>query len=52
MTRRYFTFAGLAAGAAFGQGRRAGRKILVILIDGFGMDYLEVSDMPNLKRMG
>jgi len=52
MTRRYFTFAGLAAGAAFGQGRRAGRKILVILIDGFGMDYLEASEMPNLKRMG
>jgi phosphonoacetate hydrolase len=28
------------------------RKILIILVDGFGPEYLEKSDMPNLKRLG
>ena len=51
MNRRHFIFSSVPA-AAFGQSRRSGRKILIILVDGFGMDYLEASDMPNLKRMG
>lgn len=51
VTRRYFSFGSLAA-AALGQSRKSGKKILIILVDGFGMDYLEASDMPNLKRMG
>ena len=27
------------------------RKVLFICVDGFGTDYLQQSDMPNLKRM-
>ena len=26
-------------------------RILVLMLDGFGADYLEASDMPNLRRM-
>ena len=51
MTRRHFMFASLAA-TALGQSRHPGRKIVIVLVDGFGMDYLEASDMPNLKRIG
>lgn len=28
-----------------------GRKIMVATMDGFGPDYLQASDMPNLKHM-
>lgn len=28
-----------------------GRKIMVGTRDGFGPDYLQASDMPNLKQM-
>src|SRR4051812_21021307 len=51
-TRRYFLF-GATALPALSQkkGKAPGRKILVVLIDGFGPEYLEKSDMPNLKRM-
>ena len=28
-----------------------GRKVLFVTVDGFGPDYLQQSDMPNLKRM-
>jgi phosphonoacetate hydrolase len=28
-----------------------GRKVLFITVDGFGPEYLRVSDMPNLKRI-
>src|SRR5205814_1139283 len=31
--------------------RTPGRKILVVLIDGFGPEYFAKSEMPNLKRM-
>ena len=30
---------------------RQDRKVLFITVDGFGTDYLQQSDMPNLKRM-
>ena len=30
---------------------REDRKVLFITVDGFGTDYLQQSDMPNLKRM-
>src|SRR5215510_7394762 len=52
MTRRYFLF-GTTALPALPQKPRPtpSRKILVLLIDGFGPDYLEKSDMPNIKRM-
>jgi phosphonoacetate hydrolase len=52
MTRRYFLL-GAPALPALSQkaGRAARRKILIMLIDGFGPEYLEKSDMPNLKRM-
>jgi len=50
--RRHFLFGSLAA-ALPSRGRAAARrKILIVLVDGFGPDYLERSDMPNLKRMG
>ncbi len=26
-------------------------KVLIILVDGFGLDYIDRSDMPNLKRL-
>ncbi len=29
----------------------AGRKVVVALFDGFGPEYVEASDMPNLRRM-
>jgi phosphonoacetate hydrolase len=44
-SRRHFLFGTLAAAAS------PARKILVVLMDGFGPEYLERSDMPNLKRM-
>lgn len=51
-TRRHFLFGSLAARAIVTKGRAApGRKILVVLVDGFGPEYLERSDMPNLKRL-
>jgi phosphonoacetate hydrolase len=30
--------------------RRSEQRIIVIMFDGFGLDYLEQSDMPTLKR--
>jgi phosphonoacetate hydrolase len=49
ISRRHFFFGALAAPVV---GRAAAkRKVLVILIDGFGPEYVERSDMPNLKRM-
>ncbi len=40
------------AGAAIlgGAARRGPRRSVVVLLDGFGPDYLEKSDMPTLKR--
>lgn len=50
-TRRHF-FLGALAAAAMRKGRSAPRpKILVVLVDGFGPDYLEASDMPRLKQL-
>jgi phosphonoacetate hydrolase len=52
MTRRYFFLGALAAPAIVRAQATAARPItLVILIDGFAPEYLEQSDMPNLKRM-
>ena len=34
------------------KGRAAARrKILIVLVDGFGPEYVYKSDMPNLKRL-
>jgi phosphonoacetate hydrolase len=52
LNRRYFLFGSLAAAPLASLRAAPRRKILIILIDGFGPDYLERSDMPNLKRMG
>jgi phosphonoacetate hydrolase len=53
MTRRNFVLSSTALGTgavrAISSPRR---KILIILVDGFGPEYLEKSDMPNLKRLG
>jgi phosphonoacetate hydrolase len=52
MYRRYFFFGFLAAAGTTRFGRAApGRKILITLLDGFGPEYLETSDMPVLKRI-
>lgn len=51
-TRRHFLLGGLAALGAVRKAHSAVRpKILVVLVDGFGPDYLDRSDMPNLKRL-
>jgi len=50
MNRRYFLFGSLAS--TFPSHAAARRKILIVLVDGFGPEYLERSEMPNLKRMG
>ena len=51
LTRRYFLPL-LTAAALPVRLRAANRKVLIALFDGFGPDYLERSDMPNLKRAG
>ncbi|HYM10141.1 MAG TPA: alkaline phosphatase family protein, partial [Bryobacterales bacterium] len=55
-TRRHFlrhSVQGAAAAALASKASAAPRrKILIVLVDGFGPEYLEASDMPNLKRMG
>jgi phosphonoacetate hydrolase len=30
---------------------RGDQRVVIVMIDGFGKDYLEASEMPNLKRM-
>ncbi len=50
VNRRYFLFGSLAAPLTYVRAA-ARRKVLIILIDGFGPEYVERSDMPNLKRM-
>jgi phosphonoacetate hydrolase len=52
MLRRYFFLGSLASIACARSAPAARRKILIILIDGFDPQYLEASDMPNLRRMG
>ena len=32
-------------------GRKQNRKVLFICVDGFGPDYLQQSDMPNLEAL-
>jgi phosphonoacetate hydrolase len=51
MERRYFLFGSLAASASRRSPAASRRKILIALLDGFGPDYLERSDMPVLKRI-
>lgn len=52
-TRRYFLFGSLALSGCNNRTALAPRrKILVILVDGFSPEYIEKSDMPNLKRLG
>lgn len=48
VSRRSFCFSTAAALAARAGGRA---RILIALIDGFDPEYLERSDMPNLKRL-
>ena len=48
MTRRHFLMAASGAAVSFGARRR---KVLIVLVDGFGPEYLAASDMPNLKRL-
>jgi phosphonoacetate hydrolase len=51
-TRRYFLLGSLALPACTSRRTSAARrKILLILVDGFAPEYLNQSDMPNLKRM-
>ncbi len=52
-TRRHFIFGSMAVSGSMGKVLPATRrKILIILVDGFGPEYLEKSEMPNLKRLG
>ena len=53
ITRRIFTFGSLAGPAIRPAAAQSppGRKIVIVLVDGFGPEYLESSDMPNLKRL-
>ena len=52
-TRRHFIFGSTALSGSIGKVLPAvRRKILIILVDGFGPEYLEKSEMPNLKRLG
>lgn len=48
MNRRHFLMAASGAAVSFGARRR---KVLIVLVDGFGPEYLAASDMPNLKRL-
>ncbi|MBC7924475.1 MAG: alkaline phosphatase family protein [Bryobacteraceae bacterium] len=50
-TRRHFFLGSLAALQPGRLRAAASRKVLIVLIDGFGPEYLEQSDMPNLRRM-
>jgi len=49
--RRHFLFGALAAALPPCAVAAPRRKILIVLVDGFGPDYLERSEMPNLKRI-
>ncbi len=49
--RRYFPFGTLATVLPSRLRAAPRRKILIVLVDGFGPGYLERSEMPNLKRM-
>jgi phosphonoacetate hydrolase len=51
-TRRSFMFGSMALTAGICAIPATRRKILIILMDGFGPEYLEKSDMPNLKSLG
>jgi phosphonoacetate hydrolase len=51
MDRRYFLFGSLGAAAPRVGPAAQRRKILITLWDGFGPEYLEKSDLPNLRRM-
>jgi phosphonoacetate hydrolase len=48
VSRRSFAF---SAAGALAAGAAERNKILIALIDGFDPEYLERSDMPNLKRL-
>jgi phosphonoacetate hydrolase len=50
-SRRFFFLGALAAPLIPARAAAPARKVLVVLIDGFGPEYVELSDMPNLKRM-
>lgn len=49
--RRHFLFGTLAAALPSNALAAPRRKVLIVLVDGFGPDYLERSEMPNLKRI-
>jgi phosphonoacetate hydrolase len=52
LDRRYFLFGSLAAAPLPRLRAAAKRRVLIALLDGFGPEYLDRSDMPNLKRIG
>ena len=49
--RRYFLFGALQTVLSAGPLRPPRRKVVVMLIDGFGPAYLRHSEMPNLRRL-
>ena len=49
--RRYFLQSAAALGLTQVRAASPRRKILIVLVDGCGPDYLEQSDVPNLRRM-
>jgi phosphonoacetate hydrolase len=51
MQRRHFLFTSLAAAAAAATAAAPQRKVLICLIDGFGPDYIERSDMPTFRKL-
>ncbi len=51
MERRYFLPLLPAAAMRVPRLRAATRKVVVALFDGFGPEYIEASDMPNLKKV-
>lgn len=48
--RRHFLLGSLAASTGTVARPAARRRILIVLLDGFGPEYFEQSDMPHLKR--
>jgi phosphonoacetate hydrolase len=50
-SRRYFLLGSAAAAVGCRSRPAAARKILIVLVDGFGPQYFDKSDMPNLRRL-
>jgi phosphonoacetate hydrolase len=50
-SRRYILLGSVAAAVGCRSRRPAARKVLIVLVDGFGPEYFDKSDMPNLRRL-